>query len=169
MMPSRELACGARYSRKPLPKETSSRLSTPCKPPLEGIEHVAHSHCASPSSERHRCHRRSSALLRAGAVAQPRRCLSRSESAGNLCCSTVWRNEPTADGRIHLVLLRVSLPLYQRHRERRSQIDSGRRIASPHVPSRNQYERGAGANYLLRESRTGIYASGHCLALRDSL
>ena len=47
------------------------------------------------------------------------------ESACDLRGPALWRHEPAADGRLSLVLLRVPLPLHQRDRERRSEIDPG--------------------------------------------
>ena len=53
--------------------------------------------------------------------------LSRSRSAGDLRRAAVRRHEPGADGGVHHVLLRVPLPLHQRHRERRVEVDSEHR------------------------------------------
>jgi len=47
--------------------------------------------------------------------ANPHRHLSHSRPANHLRRATLRRHEPTADGRIHLVLLRVPLPVHQWH------------------------------------------------------
>ena len=60
-----------------------------------------------------------------------------------------------------IVLLRVSLPLHQRHRERRVEIDPEHRPAEAHVPSGHRHGGGAGADDRVRESRARVHAAGN--------
>src|SRR5271170_965380 len=96
-------------------KEICSLSSNFCtRRPREVSEHVADSRGVAEADhgDGDRCGTRP--MLRAGAAADTHRHSSRLGSAGDLRCAALWRYEPAANGRIPLLLLRISLPLYQR-------------------------------------------------------
>ena len=70
---------------------------------------------------------------------------------------------------LHRLLLRVPLPLHQRHRERRIEVDSEHGPAEADVPSGHRHGRGAGADDRLRQSRARVHAAGHGRAVHHAV
>ena len=64
-------------------------------------------------------------------------------------------------------LLRVSLPLYHGHSSRRVAEHSGPLPDAALLPSRHRHVAGDGRDGQLRESRPGVHAARHGLAVRD--
>ena len=113
--------------------------------------------------DRNRCG--AGSLFRACIAADTNRHSSRLGSAGHLRCAALWRYEPAADGRVPLLLLRVSLPLYQRHRERGGEVDSGHGPNQIGVPSWYGHEPGTGSDDFLCQPRSRLYATRHGVAI----
>ena len=88
---------------------------------------------------------------------------------GDLRRAAVRRDEPGADGGLSRLLLRVSLPLHQRHRERRVEVDSEHGPAEADVPRGHQHGRGHGADHRLRQPRAGVHAARHRRPVRHAV
>src|SRR4051812_48888651 len=133
-------ASGALCCRRPSLKAIFSPFWTVFNTRTEDTEHVAHPYSSSAPHQRDRRDCCRGALFRTRVATYAHRHFSRSEPSGHLRSPAVRRNESAADGRIHFVLLRVPLPLYQWHRERRSEVDPGHGFAQAYVPSWNKHE-----------------------------
>ena len=70
---------------------------------------------------------------------------------------------------LHHQLLRVPLPLHQRHPPRRVQEHPGRRPDEALLPSRHRHGPGHGRDGRLRQPRAGLHAARHRAAVRHAL
>ena len=66
-------------------------------------------------------------------------------------------------------LLRVPLPLHQRHRARRVEVDPEHGAAEADVPSRHRHGAGDGGDDRLREPRARVHAAGHGRAVHHAV
>ncbi len=109
------------------------------------------------------------AASRPGRAPDARRHLPQPEPAGDLRRPALRRHGPGADGRASDQLLRIPLPLHQRHPPRRVAEHPGHGPDEALLSSRHQHGPGDGRDDQLRQPRPGLHAAGHRVAVRDAL
>ena len=103
------------------------------------------------------------------AAAHEGRHLPQPQPAGHLRRPALRRHGPRPDGRADHQLLRVSLPLHQRHPSRRIAERPGRRADEAVLPSRHRHGPGHGRDGRLRQPLAGLHAAGHGAAVHHAL
>ena len=91
------------------------------------------------------------------------------EPAGDLRLPALRRHGPGTDGRASHQLLRVPLPLHQRHPPRRVAERPGHGPDEAVLPSRHRHGPGDGRDDRLRQPLAGVHAAGHRLAVRHAV
>ena len=104
------------------------------------------------------------ALVLGSALALTRmkhRHLPQPQPAGHLRGPALRRSRPRPDGRPDHQLLRIPLPLHQRHPPRRVEERPGRRPDEALLPSRHQHGPGHGRDGPVRQPRARLHAARH--------
>ncbi len=95
--------------------------------------------------------------------------LPQPQPAGHLRGPALRRPRPRPDGRPDHQLLRVPLPLHQRHPPRRVEERPGRRPDEAVLPPRHQHGPGHGRDGAVRQPVAGLHAARHGGAVRHAL
>ena len=102
--------------------------------------HVADTCSIAQADYGHRNRLRAGSFVHPGLDADAHRYFPGPQSPRHLCRAALWRHEPAANRRVCFVLLRISLPLYQRDPERGSEVYPGQRVAQAHFLSGHGHE-----------------------------
>ena len=139
--------------------------STSASAAIQDRAHESHRVCPAAALHRDGGRHRRRAGQRAGPVADVDRHLPQPEPPGRLRRPAVRRHGPGADGGPAHQLLRISLPLHQRHPPRREPQHPGHGPDEALLPPGHEHGPGYGRGDRLRDPVAGLHAAGHGLAV----